>query len=407
MGSRPPLPGYNHNVKYRNRVYHVQTEDSGEANPHVNTHLFHGGAIIASARTTYTELLEAADSKQQVKRAMQEQHKHLMKSLIGGRLDPKIMEILGSLDPEATDPPIATALIAVVQEPAADAATPAASSLAPRPDPDQDVEEARASADDQSGQEQEQEQEQASGDDALAMATPDQDEAPAPKGHPGKALSRIMLVKRSVDPRTGKVVEGGPVAREVFSPERLDARAEEVHEARPGDEETRPLDLAQDEAACKPAALEAVKTPVADDTQVVEPVEESPLPCLADGTPADRHAEPWSADTQVVEPVEESPLPGMADGMPVDRPQDAPNEEPDRARRQREVQEAADATSALFTDRQGRGPVHGRGGAFARGRRRHVVRGRGAPGGGAPGTGGAGGGHPGVRRVHHREPGRR
>ena len=37
------IPGYNHNVKYKEGVYHIQTEDSGLDNPHIITHLFIGG----------------------------------------------------------------------------------------------------------------------------------------------------------------------------------------------------------------------------------------------------------------------------------------------------------------------------------------------------------------------------
>jgi hypothetical protein len=37
------VTGFNHNIKYKGKVYHVQTEDSGVNNPHIITHLFVGG----------------------------------------------------------------------------------------------------------------------------------------------------------------------------------------------------------------------------------------------------------------------------------------------------------------------------------------------------------------------------
>jgi len=40
-------------------MFHVQTEDSGVHNPHIDTHLFHEGVIIASKRVDYDG--EAAD----------------------------------------------------------------------------------------------------------------------------------------------------------------------------------------------------------------------------------------------------------------------------------------------------------------------------------------------------------
>ncbi len=42
------VPGFNHNVKYKGQVFHVQTEDSGVENPHIITHLFLGGNIVKS-----------------------------------------------------------------------------------------------------------------------------------------------------------------------------------------------------------------------------------------------------------------------------------------------------------------------------------------------------------------------
>lgn len=103
MGSPPPVQGYNHNVRYRNRIYHVQTEDSGVENPHVYTHLFQGGVIISSAKTDYKEQLDVDDLKTKVRKLMQGQHKLLMKKLRRGELDEKIVTLLGTLDPEETE----------------------------------------------------------------------------------------------------------------------------------------------------------------------------------------------------------------------------------------------------------------------------------------------------------------
>ena len=53
MKPRSPLIGFNHNVRHLGRVYHVQTEDSGVGNPHLFTHLFFGGTILATKRVDY------------------------------------------------------------------------------------------------------------------------------------------------------------------------------------------------------------------------------------------------------------------------------------------------------------------------------------------------------------------
>jgi hypothetical protein len=86
------IPGYNHNVKYKDRVYHVQTEDSGVANPHVITHLFVGGNIVESRKTSYANLVGKDRLTEELVNIMQGQHKGMLKDLIGGRFDDKILE---------------------------------------------------------------------------------------------------------------------------------------------------------------------------------------------------------------------------------------------------------------------------------------------------------------------------
>jgi len=84
------IPGYNHNVKYNDQVYHVQTEDSGRANPHIITHLFIGGNIIESRKTSYADLNEEGYSIKVVVDLMQNQHKAMLKDLIRGQLDEQL-----------------------------------------------------------------------------------------------------------------------------------------------------------------------------------------------------------------------------------------------------------------------------------------------------------------------------
>jgi hypothetical protein len=84
------ITGFNHNFKYRDRVYHIQTEDSGIKTPHVITHLFVGGNIIATKKTEYRHLLQeanAATGEGAVRALMEEQHKAMLRALIQGKFD--------------------------------------------------------------------------------------------------------------------------------------------------------------------------------------------------------------------------------------------------------------------------------------------------------------------------------
>ncbi len=81
------VAGFNHNVKHRGRVYHVQTEDSGLGNPHIITHLFVGGNILASKKTSYADIAGAENLPQVVRELMEEQHKEMLRNLINGVYD--------------------------------------------------------------------------------------------------------------------------------------------------------------------------------------------------------------------------------------------------------------------------------------------------------------------------------
>ena len=89
------LSGFNTNFRYRGVLFHVQTEDSGRENPHVITHLFHGGNIIVSEKQEYSNLLVEDDLESAVKKLMQGQHKAILKQLSRGDHDRAIEERLG------------------------------------------------------------------------------------------------------------------------------------------------------------------------------------------------------------------------------------------------------------------------------------------------------------------------
>jgi len=88
--------GANTNVRHRGVVFHVQTEDSGRANPHVISHLYHKGTILASEKTEYAEKLEAEDLEQVVRGLIEAQHKSMLKRLRGGDFDELINQRLGA-----------------------------------------------------------------------------------------------------------------------------------------------------------------------------------------------------------------------------------------------------------------------------------------------------------------------
>ncbi|MFZ3121795.1 MAG: hypothetical protein WA104_00255 [Thermodesulfovibrionales bacterium] len=57
------LVGYNNNVTYKGKVYHVQTEDSGLNNPVIVTLLYFKGTILASKKQAILTSSESKTSK--------------------------------------------------------------------------------------------------------------------------------------------------------------------------------------------------------------------------------------------------------------------------------------------------------------------------------------------------------
>jgi hypothetical protein len=109
MKVNSPQVGFNNNIRHNGRVFHVQTEDSGVARPHIITHLFaDGGRILKTTKTSYAEILDADDLAKQVRRRMQEQHKAMLIALRAGDFDEKPRpDGPASLPPNATLPPSA------------------------------------------------------------------------------------------------------------------------------------------------------------------------------------------------------------------------------------------------------------------------------------------------------------
>jgi hypothetical protein len=87
--TRQRTTGFNDNVEYRGRVYHVQTEHAGAR---VTTHVFHGGTIIATASTAHAPETPP-DGVVELSRASQ---RKLRDALLGGSYDERIDSLFGA-----------------------------------------------------------------------------------------------------------------------------------------------------------------------------------------------------------------------------------------------------------------------------------------------------------------------
>ena len=89
------ITGANTNVRYRGILFHVQTEDSGRANPHIISHVYHGGTILGTHKTDYSDRLDAADLTSVVRGLIEQQHAAMLEKLNSGGFDAVIVQRLG------------------------------------------------------------------------------------------------------------------------------------------------------------------------------------------------------------------------------------------------------------------------------------------------------------------------
>ncbi|HWA70890.1 MAG TPA: FHA domain-containing protein [Polyangiaceae bacterium] len=98
--------GFNNNIKFQERVFHVQTEDSGLDQPHIITHLFaDGGRVIKSHKRSYGDEVSRSDVSEFVRSLMKAQHLEMVMALREGRFNDVIEgRAVGGLD-VLTEPP--------------------------------------------------------------------------------------------------------------------------------------------------------------------------------------------------------------------------------------------------------------------------------------------------------------
>ena len=91
------LTGFNTNIRHRGVLFHVQSEDSGRAHPHIITHLYHGGTIIFSEKSSYASHVNEPNLEDVVRGLMEGQHKAVLKRLRAGDFNDAIRERLGEV----------------------------------------------------------------------------------------------------------------------------------------------------------------------------------------------------------------------------------------------------------------------------------------------------------------------
>jgi hypothetical protein len=81
------ITGYNTDVEHNGVVYHVQTEDKGLRTPVILSLVYAGGAILASKRSPYDDLIASGFEEKALVERLERQHKLICAAVHAGRIE--------------------------------------------------------------------------------------------------------------------------------------------------------------------------------------------------------------------------------------------------------------------------------------------------------------------------------
>lgn len=81
------ITGFNTDIEHDGVVYHVQTEDKGIETPLILSLVYSGGAILASKRSRYEDLIAAGYSDEALSERLTRQHKLICAAIHAGRIE--------------------------------------------------------------------------------------------------------------------------------------------------------------------------------------------------------------------------------------------------------------------------------------------------------------------------------
>ena len=81
------ITGFNTDIEFQGKVYHVQTEDKGLSRPVIMTLVYDRGTILASKRTRYDDLVSSGLDEDVLAERLQKQHRTICAAIRAGRIE--------------------------------------------------------------------------------------------------------------------------------------------------------------------------------------------------------------------------------------------------------------------------------------------------------------------------------
>ena len=98
------ITGFNTDIDYDGITYHVQTEDKGLDTPLILSLVYVGGAILASKRSPYNDLIDSGFDERLLTERLQRQHKLICAAIRAGRIED--LKRMGGRSVAATAPSV-------------------------------------------------------------------------------------------------------------------------------------------------------------------------------------------------------------------------------------------------------------------------------------------------------------
>ena len=96
------ITGFNTDIEHEGVVYHVQTEDKGLDSPLILSLVYSGGAILASKRSRYEDLIASGFDEEVLTQRLKRQHRLICAAISAGRLEE--LKRMGARDEAAAGP---------------------------------------------------------------------------------------------------------------------------------------------------------------------------------------------------------------------------------------------------------------------------------------------------------------
>lgn len=116
------ITGFNTDIEHNGVVYHVQTEDKGLDSPLILSLVYSGGAILASKRSRYEDLIAEGFNEEVLAQRLKKQHRLICAAINAGRLED--LKRMGAKAQEAVTPSPPTAPTEIAEVQASEIAVP-------------------------------------------------------------------------------------------------------------------------------------------------------------------------------------------------------------------------------------------------------------------------------------------